>query len=134
MWYWNTRTYVASENIPFSNRTLWMLLMSVLDSVKWNITINENVSLTDYVPGIQLLDWYKLAKYRKNGNDITAFWHTVIWRCFVSLASFSYRSKFCVNIITDSGLMTIFFYKVLTRNLWMRNTTVWVLSNILKME
>ena len=33
------------------------------------------------------------------------------WRCFVSLVNFSYWSKFHVNIITGSGIMTIFFYK-----------------------
>ena len=52
------------------------------------------------------------------------------WRCFVSLVKFSYWSKFHVNIITGSGVMTIFFYKGLTRNLEIGNTPVWVLPNI----
>ena len=39
------------------------------------------------------------------------------WRFFVSLNKFSYWSKWNVNIITDSGVMTIFFHKGLTRNL-----------------
>ena len=39
------------------------------------------------------------------------------WRRFVSLVNFSYWSKFHVNIIIGSGVMTIFFYKGLTRNL-----------------
>ena len=52
------------------------------------------------------------------------------WRGFVSLMKFSYWSKFHVNIITDSGVMTIFFYKVLTRNPEIGNTPVWVLPNI----
>ena len=38
------------------------------------------------------------------------------WRFFVSLVKFSYWSKFHVNIITDSGIMTILFYKGLTGN------------------
>ena len=38
------------------------------------------------------------------------------WHCFVSLVKFSYWSKFHVNIITGSGIMTIFFYKGLIRN------------------
>ena len=38
--------------------------------------------------------------------------------------------KFHVNIITGSGIMTIFFYKGLTRNPEMGNTHVWVLPNI----
>ena len=52
------------------------------------------------------------------------------WHYFVSLVKFSYWSKFCVNIITSSGIMTISFYKVLTRNLKIRNTPIWVSPNI----
>ena len=52
------------------------------------------------------------------------------WPCFVSPVRFSYWSKFYVNIITGSGIMTIFFYKGLTRNLGIGNTPVWVLPNI----
>ena len=43
---------------------------------------------------------------------------------------FSYGSKFHVNIITGSGIMTIFFYKGLTRNPEIGNTHVWVFPNI----
>ena len=56
--------------------------------------------------------------------------HKWKWRCFVSLVNFSYWYKFHVNIITGSGVMTISFYKGLTRNLEIGNTPVWVLSNI----
>ena len=49
---------------------------------------------------------------------------------FVSLVNFSYWSKFHVNIIAGSGIMTIFFYKGLTRNPKIGNTSVWVLPNI----
>ena len=35
---------------------------------------------------------------------------------YVSLVNFSYWSKFHVNIITGSGVMTIYFYKGLARN------------------
>ena len=52
------------------------------------------------------------------------------WRCFVSLVRLSYWSKFHVNMITGSGVMAIFFYKGLTRNLKSRNTRVWILPNI----
>ena len=55
------------------------------------------------------------------------------WWCFVSLIKFSYWSKFYVNIITGSGVMTIFFYKGLTRNHKIRNTRVWVLPSILRL-
>ena len=52
------------------------------------------------------------------------------WRFFVSLIRFSYWSKFHFNINTVSGIMTIFFYKGLTRNPEIGNTSVWVLPNI----
>ena len=51
-------------------------------------------------------------------------------RGFVSLVTFSYWPKFHVNIITGSGIMTIFFFKGLTRNLEIGNTPVWVFPNI----
>ena len=74
-----------------------------------------------------------LAKNPKNNNDVRIFQHDVnvnfLWRCFGSLGKFSYWSKFHVHIITGSGIMTIFFYKGLTRNLEIRNTPVWVLPN-----
>ena len=38
------------------------------------------------------------------------------WQYFISLVKFSYWSKFHVIIITGSGVMTIGFYKGLTRN------------------
>ena len=84
--------------------------------------------------GIRPPDCSKLAKNPKNDNDVTIFRHDVnvkfFWRCFVSLVKFSYWSKFHVNIITGSGIMTIFFYKGLTRNPEIGNTPVWALPNI----
>ena len=52
------------------------------------------------------------------------------WYFFVSIVTFSYWSKFHINIITGSGVMTISFYKGLTRNPEIGNTPVWVLPNI----
>ena len=79
-------------------------------------------------------DCFKLAINWKNDNDITICRYDVIvkffWCCFVSLVKFSYWSKFHVNIITGSGVMTIFFYKGLIRNPEIGNTPVWVLPNI----
>ena len=76
--------------------------------------------------GIRPPDCSKLAKNPKNDNDVTIFRHDVIvnffWRCFVSLVRFSYWSKFHVNIITGSGVMTVLFYKGLTRNPEIGNT------------
>ena len=53
---------------------------------------------------------------------------------FVSLVKFSYCSKFHANIITGSGVMTVFFYKGLTRNPEIGNTSVWVLLNIWRLR
>ena len=70
------------------------------------------------MPGIQPPDCSNLAKNLKNDNDVTIFRHDVFvkyfWRCFVSIVKFSYWFKFHVNIITGSGIITIFFYKGLT--------------------
>ena len=52
------------------------------------------------------------------------------WCCFLSLVKSSCWSKFHVNIITGSQIMTIFFCKGLTRNPEIRNNLVWILSNI----
>ena len=64
--------------------------------------------------GIGPPDCSKLVKNPKNDNDVTIFRHDVIvkffWRCYVSLVKFSYWSKFYVNIITGSGIITIFSY------------------------
>ena len=48
---------------------------------------------------------------------------------FLSL-TFSYWSKFHVNIMTGSGVMTVFVYKGLATNLEIRYTPVSVLPNI----
>ena len=60
--------------------------------------------------GIRPPDCSKLTKNSKNDNDVIIFRHDVnvrfSWRCFVSLVKFSYWSKFHLNIITGSGIMT----------------------------
>ena len=48
------------------------------------------------------------------------------WRCHVSLITFSFWSKFYVNIITGSGGASIFICKRLTRNPEVGNTHVWI--------
>ena len=76
--------------------------------------------------------------WQKNDNDVTIFRHDIIvkffWRCFVSFFKFSYWPKFHVNIITGSEIITISFYKGLTRNPEIGNTPVWVLSNIWRLR
>ena len=63
-----------------------LVLFSV--SVRQN-TINENVSFTDYAPGIQLPDCFKLVINWKNDNDVTICWHDVIVKNFLTLFCFS---------------------------------------------
>ena len=91
-------------------------------------TINGKVIFANFVSGIRPLDCSKLAKNPKNDNDVTIFRHGVIVKffgsCFVSFVKFSYWSKFHVNIISGSGIMTILFYKGLTRNPEIGNTLV----------
>ena len=65
-----------------------------------------------------------------SSNFLTWCHHQIFWRGFVSLVKFSYWSKFHVNIITGSGVTTIFFYKGLTRNPEIGNTPVLVLPNM----
>ena len=52
---------------------------------------------------------------------------------YISFADYAFRihwSKFHVNIINGSGVMTIYFYKRLTKNSGITNTPVCVLINI----
>ena len=86
---------------------------------------------------MQTLGCSKLAINWKNDNlrYNLPTWHylQIFWPCFATLVKFSDWSKFHVNIITGSGVMTIYFYKVLTRDPEIGNTPVWVLSNIWRM-
>ena len=90
--------------------------------------------MSEMAPWYPASDCSKLTKNPKNDNDVIIFRHEfnvkLFWRCFVSIVKFSYWSKFHVNIITGSGIMTIFFYKGLTRNSEIGNTHVWVFPNI----
>ena len=94
----------------------------------------KKIRFTACASGIRLPDCSKLARNWKNDNDVTVFWYDVIisffTRCFVSIVKFSHWSKFHVNIITGSEVITIFFYKGLNRNLEIGNTLFWVLPNI----
>ena len=92
------------------------------------------MTFADFVSGIRPPDCSKSAKIQKNYNNVTIFRHGVIinfcWHCFVSRVKFSYWFKFNVNIIPSSGIMTISFYKGLTRNPEIGNSSSWVLPNI----
>ena len=67
-------------------------------------------------------------------SSFFSFLSFFFWRCLVSLVKFSYWSKFHVNIIAGSVVMTILFDKGLTRNPEIGNTPVWVLPNIWKLR
>ena len=83
---------------------------------------------------IQLPDCSKLATNRKkiqwHHNLPTWCHHQIFWRCFLSIVKLSYSSKFHVNIITGSWVMTTLFYKGLTKNPEIGNTPVWVFPDI----
>ena len=69
--------------------------------------------------GIRLSGGCKLAINWQKDNDVWICQHDVVksfWRSRVSLVRFSCWSKFHINIIIGSGIMTIFVYKGLTRN------------------
>ena len=52
----------------------------------------------------------------------------------IALCQVQLLNKFHVNIITGSGVMTVSFYKGLTRNLEIGDATVWVLPNIWRLR
>ena len=73
-------------------------------------------------------DCPRLAKNPETDNGVTIFRHDDIvqffWRWLFLLSSLF------INIITGSRIMSIFFYKGLTRNPEIRNNPVLVLPNI----
>ena len=127
--FWQKFTIFGKNSIFTQNNSVRAVLR-FSGFVRWKITINENVSFTDYASGIWLPDCSILTINRKNDNDATICRHGVIMKLFlrslVSLVRFSYWSIFNVNILTSSGVMTIFFNKWLTRNPEIENTPVWV--------
>ena len=102
--------------------------------VRKKVPITKSITFADSESGIRPPDCSKLAENTKNHNEVIIFRDSInvnfFWCCFVSLVKFSYWSKFHVNIITDSGIMTSFFYKGLTRNPKVRNAHVRVFPNI----
>ena len=122
--------FIQKSTITQSNKVRAVLDFLVLFSifVRQKVTVTENITFADSVSGIRPPECSKLAKNPKNDSDVRILLHDVIakvfGRCFVSLFKFSYWSKFHVNIITGSRITTIFFYKGLTRNPEIRNTSV----------
>ena len=126
--------YISSNLGGILKPIVWELCSRIFSSVFSFCKI----SFTDNGSRIWLPDCSKFTVNWKHGHDITILRYDVIviffWRCSVFLVKFSYWSKFHVNIITGSGVMAIFFYQGLTRNLEMGNTIVWLLANIWRLE
>ena len=99
---------------------------------------NENVSSSSYAFRIRLLECSKLTINWKNDIDVTILRHdfiiTFFRPCFLSLVKFNYCSKVHVNIFTGSRVITVYFYKGLTRNPEIGNISVWVLPKIWSLE
>ena len=120
--------------VPLLKAIVWELCKRLFGSVfsVCKITINENNFFIDCASWIWLADCSKLAKNYQNENDVTIFQHDVghdnfFEVYFVSLVKFSYWSKFHAIIITGSGVLTILFYKGLTKNAEIKNIPLWVL-------
>ena len=116
-------------------RTVLRDFLALFSVFVWQkVTITENITFADSVSAMRPPDCSKFAKNPKNDNNVTIFQHDVkinfVLICFISLVKFSYWSKSHINAITCSGIMTIFFYKRLTRYPEIGNTPVWVLPNI----
>ena len=77
-----------------------------------------NVSFKDYACGIRLPDCSKLDINWKKDSDITIFQHDAIVKFFN------------VILFLLSCLVSLYFYKGLTRNSEIGNTPVWVLPSI----
>ena len=65
--------------------------------------------------------------------DMTSLLFFFFFDIVVSFVTFSYWSKFHVNIMTGSGVTTILNYKGLARNSEIRNSCVWILPSIWKL-
>ena len=73
-------------------------------------------------------NWPYIGKKRYN---FSAWRHLKqFWNYFVSPVKFGCWSRFHINTITGSGVITIFFYKRLIRNPEIANTPFWVLPNV----
>ena len=105
------------------------LFSFVLSFCETKTLFNENLSFTDYASRIRCPDCSKLARNWQKYNGVTICQLDAIinfFMIFVSLPKFSYWSKIPVNMSTGSGVITIFFYKGLTRKPEIRNTPFYV--------
>ena len=94
----------------------FLVLFSVL--AECEVTFNENVSIIDHGSRIRQRDCAKLAINWKNyiAARFSNITHHLIFLCHhVSFVKLSSWFKSNVNIITGSGVMTIFICKGLTK-------------------
>ena len=74
--------------VPLLKEIVWELCRRFFSSV-FSFWL-KGYHFTDYVSGIRLPDFSKLAIHRKNDNDVRIYWHDVIvkffWRFFVLLS------------------------------------------------
>ena len=107
---------------------------SVYSFCKKKFTINGNISFTDCASRIRLSGCSKLTVNWKYHNEFSTFRRSIIVTFFLTVSCFPFQviywSKFHVNIITGSVVVTIFFYKGLTKNPEIRNTPDWVLPDL----
>ena len=95
--------------------------------VRWKVTINENISFTDYASGIGpvwLPDCSKLATNWKNDNDVIIFQHDVIVKFFEVVLFLLW------SLVTGSSSMSM---SSLVLELWQFSFT-WDWPEIWKLE
>ena len=117
----------------------WKFFSSVFIFLIQKNAINENISFVDYTSRIRLLDYSKLKKIAmtsqffvismtSSSDSLDVFLLLVLSSlvtgpCFVSISS----------LVLTIWVMTICFYKALTRYPKIRNIPAWVFPNIWKL-
>ena len=128
------KSAIFGQNITFTQSNSVRAVLEIFLFCFHFLYDNRLLLMKKLVLQTMRLDCSKFAVNRKNSKDVTIFWYEVfvrfLWCCFVYLFTLSFWSKLHINIITGFGVMTICFYKGLTRNPEMGNNTVWVLPNI----
>ena len=113
------KQYFLVKIVPLLKSIVWICVRYFLvlfsGFVRWKVIVNENLSFVNHTFGIRLPDGCKLAINWEKENDVTICWHDAIVKLFLPyrtfLLKFSYWSKFHVNIMNGSGVMTVFIYK-----------------------
>ena len=75
------------------------------------------------------LNWPKLGKVIGTSQFTNMTLLPIFLCCCIFVVKFNYCSKFHFNIITGSGVIAIFVYKILIENLEIGIIPVWILPN-----